>query len=447
MVRRRASFVDNPPTHSLLREVRGMARPLRDPADLDPLLDRIGNRRVVLLGEASHGTREFYTWRTAITRRLVEEKGFSFVAVEGDWPDCYRVNRFAKGYSDTAAKPEEALETFRRWPTWMWANEEVKDLIGWLRGHNDSRPVGDKVGFYGLDVYSLWDSLHEVMGFLRRRDPSAFDAARRALRCFEPYGEEAQEYARATLYGNESCRDEVIELLRRVRADAKSIAGTEDERQFVAEQNALVVKNAEAYYRAMVRADNESWNIRDRHMAETLDRLLRHHGPKAKAIVWEHNTHIGDARFTDMTDEGTLNIGQLAREKYGEYDVVLVGFATNRGKVIAGAAWDDPWQEMRVPPGRENSWEDVLHRAVPQDSLFVFPSDPSVEMSDWREHRAIGVVYRPQYEQFGNYVPTVLPRRYDALLYVDQSAGVRPLFRPTESELPEEAPETYPTGV
>jgi erythromycin esterase len=267
------------------------------------------------------------------------------------------------------------------------------------------------------------------------------------LRCFEPYGAEAQEYARATLYGNESCRDEVIELLRRVRAEAKSIAGNEDERQFVAEQNALVVKNAEAYYRAMVRADNESWNIRDRHMAETLERLLKHHGPNAKAIVWEHNTHIGDARFTDMIDEGTFNIGQLAREKYGEYDVVLVGFGTNCGKVIAGEAWDAPWQEMRVPPGRENSWEDVLHRATPHDSLFVFPTDPSVEMSDWRGHRAIGVVYRPQYEQYGNYVPTILPRRYDAFVYVDQTTGVRPLFRPTEAELPEEAPETYPTGV
>jgi len=447
MVRRRISFVDNPPSRKLMDEVRGLARPLRDPADLDLLLDRIGNRRVVLLGEASHGTREFYTWRTAISRRLVEEKGFSFIAVEGDWPDCYRVNRFAKGYPDTSAKPEEALETFRRWPTWMWANEEVKDVVGWLRGHNDSRPQRDKVGFYGLDVYSLWDSLHEVMGFLRRRDPAAFDAARRALRCFEPYGEEAQEYARATLYGNESCRDEVIELLRRVRADAKASTGNDDEAKLVAEQNALVVKNAEEYYRAMVRADNESWNLRDRHMADTLDRLLKHHGPKAKAIVWEHNTHIGDARYTDMTDEGTFNVGQLVREKYGEYDVVLVGFGTNRGKVIAGEAWDAPWQEMRIPAGRPDSWEDVLHRATPQDSLFVFPTDPSVEMSDWRGHRAIGVVYRPQHEQYGNYVPTVLPRRYDAFLYVEQTTGVRPLFRPTDAELPEEAPETYPTGV
>jgi erythromycin esterase len=410
-------------------------------------LNRIGDARVVLLGEASHGTREYYTWRTTLTRRLVEEKGFSFVAVEGDWPDCYRLNRFVKAYRDAPGKPAEALETFRRWPTWMWANEEVKTLIDWLRGYNDGHPDARKVGFYGLDVYSLWDSLHEVMGFLRKKDPGAFAAARRALKCFEPYGEEAQEYARATLYGDESCRDEVIDLLRRVRGTAEPADGDGRDGAFVAEQNALVVKNAEAYYRAMVRSDNESWNVRDRHMAETLDRLLTHHGRAAKAVVWEHNTHIGDARYTDMAGDGMVNIGQLARERYGEEDAVLVGFGSYRGTVIAGDYWDAPWQEMRVPPAREDTWEDVLHKAAAKDALFVFPPSASTEMADWRGHRAIGVVYRPQYERYGNYVPTVLPRRYDAFLYIDQSTAVRPLFRPTAAELPEEAPETYPTGV
>ena len=311
MVRRRITSIDDPPSPELLHNLRNLAEPLRDPADLSPLLDRIGNARVVLLGEASHGTREFYTWRAAITRRLIEEKGFSFVAVEGDWPDCYRLNRFAKGYTNTPQKPEEALDTFRRWPTWMWANEEIRDLLGWLRGHNDDRSNRDKVGFYGLDVYSLWDSLHEVMKYLRKRDPEALAAAHRAWRCFEPYGEEAQDYARATLYGGESCREEVIDLLTKVRAATGSANGDGAYGQFVAEQNALVVKNAEAYYRAMVRADNDSWNIRDRHMAATLDRLLQHHGRHSKAIVWEHNTHIGDARFTDMTGEGMVNVGQL----------------------------------------------------------------------------------------------------------------------------------------
>jgi erythromycin esterase-like protein len=445
MVRRRTLATDVPPSLELMHEVRNLARPLREPTDLDPLLDRIGDARVVLLGEASHGTHEFYTWRTAISRRLVEEKGFSFVAVEGDWPDCYRVNRFVKGYADTPDKPAEALGTFRRWPTWMWANKEVEALIDWMRGHNDSQPDARKVGFYGLDVYSLWDSLHEIMGFLRKRDPAAFAGARRALKCFEPYGEEAQEYARATLYGNESCHDEVIDLLKRVRSISERADGRDG--QFVAEQNALVVKNAEAYYRAMVRSDNESWNVRDRHMAETLDRLLTHHGRRAKAIVWEHNTHIGDARYTDMADEGMVNIGQLARERYGEDDTVLVGFGSYRGTVIAGQHWDAPWEEMRVPAASENTWEDVLHTAVGRDTQFIFSASASAGMLEWRGHRAIGVVYRPQSERFGNYVPTILSRRYDVFLYIDQSKGLRPLFRPAEAELPEEAPETYPTGV
>jgi erythromycin esterase-like protein len=447
MVRRRVSFVDESPTPELLDDLRNLAMPLRDADDLDPLIARIGNARVVMLGEASHGTREFYTWRTALTRRLIEERGFSFVAVEGDWPDSYRINRFVKGYPGTPARPAEALDTFRRWPTWMWANEEVRDLIGWFRGHNDRRPEKEKVGFYGLDVYSLWDSLHEVMAFLRKRDPGALGVARRAFRCFEPYGEEAQEYARATLYGNESCRDEVIDLLTRVRAEASSRNGEGSEAQFVAEQNALVVKNAEAYYRTMVRANSESWNIRDRHMAETLRRLLNHHGRHAKAIVWEHNTHIGDARFTDMSDEGMVNIGQLARDEFGKDDTVLVGFGTHRGTVIAGDYWDAPWSVMNVPPARVDSWEDVLHHVAPRDMLFVFGPDDPPELAEWRGHRAIGVVYRPRHEQYGNYVPTVLSRRYDAFLYIDHSSAVRPLFGPTEAELPEEAPETYPTGV
>ena len=445
MVRRRSSSAEAPVTDELLAEVRDLSRPLRSPADLDPLLDRVGNARVVLLGEASHGTHEYYTWRTAITRRLVEEKGFGFVAVEGDWPDCYRVNRFVKDYPGAAADAHEALETFRRWPTWMWANEEVLDLVTWMRRHNDGRPEDRKVGFYGLDVYSLWDSLHEILGYVRKHDGAAFDAARRALRCFEPYGEDAQEYARATVLVPHTCRDEVVSLLRQVKALEPADRDGADGK-FVAEQNALVARNAEAYYRAMVRSDSSSWNVRDRHMAETLDRLLQHHGPNARAVVWEHNTHIGDARFTDMADDGMVNLGQLARDRYGEAEAVLVGFGSYRGRVIAGQAWDEPWQEMRVPPGREGSWEDVLHQAGADDRLLIFTRPASAELSNWRGHRAIGVVYRPQFERYGNYVPTVLPRRYDAFAYLDQTTAVRPLFAAPEAAH-EDAPETYPSGV
>jgi erythromycin esterase len=447
MVRQRHLVTEPEITPELLAEVHDLSRPLRSPADLDPLLARIGKARVVLLGEASHGTHEYYTWRTAITRRLVEDKGFAFVAVEGDWPDCYRVNRFVKNYPGAPADGRDALETFRRWPTWMWANEEVLDLVEWMRRHNDGRPDEEKVGFYGLDVYSLWDSLHEVIRYLRKADPGALDAARRALRCFEPYGEDAQEYARATVLVPHNCRDEVVELLRRVRERAEAADRDSQDGHFVAEQNALVVQNSEAYYRAMVRSDSGSWNVRDRHMAETLDRLLVHYGPEARAVVWEHNTHIGDARFTEMADDGMVNLGQLARDRYGETDTVLVGFGSYRGRVIAGRAWDAPWEEMRVPPARADSWEDVLHRAGTDDKLLIFQRPASAGLSAWRGHRAIGVVYRPELEQYGNYVPTVLPRRYDAFLYLDQTAAVRPLLPPAEHEEVEEAPETYPTGV
>jgi len=328
----------------------------------------------------------------------------------------------------------------------MWANEEVCDLASWMQKHNETVPQERRVGFYGLDVYSLWDSLREVMRFLRVHHPEELEAARRAIRCFEPYGEEAQDYARATVLMSESCRDEVVNLLHTVRSKVKHEQADGHDGYFVAEQNALVVKNAEAYYSAMVRSDSVSWNVRDRHMADTLHRLLAHYGPNARAVVWEHNTHIGDARYTDMANDGMVNIGQLARDRYGDKSAVLVGFGTHRGSVIAGEEWGAPWQEMRVPEGRPESWEDVMHRAGTHDKLLIFPRPASAEMLGWRGHRAIGVVYRPRYERYGNYVPTVLPERYDAFLYSDETRAVRPLFEAEREEYEEEVPETFPTG-
>lgn len=445
-----ARLTSEPPVFpELINEVRKLARPLRAPRDLDPLLKRIGEARVVLLGEATHGTHEFYTWRAALTRRLIEEKGFNFVAVEGDWPDCYRVNRFVREYPGSAPDAAQALEAFRRWPTWMWANREVQDLVAWMERFNRGRLEEEKIGFYGLDVYSLWDSLRAVMRYLRERnDPSALAAARRAIRCFEPYGEEGQDYARATALVSDTCREEVIDLLRQLRRRMPDGEGDGHDAFFVAEQNALVAKNAEAYYRSMMVGSEISWNIRDRHMAETLERLLAFTAPGGRAIVWEHNTHVGDARFTDMAEGGEVNVGQLARERYGEDKVMLVGFSTWSGTVIAGREWGEPWEAMRVPAGRENSWEDVLHRAGAEDKMLIFPSMVSPHLTQRRGHRAIGVVYRPEYERFGNYMPTVLPRRYDALLYIDETSGVAPLFSAiTDFEADVEVPETYPTGV
>jgi erythromycin esterase-like protein len=426
-------------------QVRAMARPLRRPDDLDPLLDHVGDARYVLLGEASHGTADYYTWRTEISRRLITEKGFSFIAVEGDWPDCYRVNRYVKGLSEAGESAREVLHAFERWPTWMWANEEIVALTEWLRGHNEGLPEEGKVGFYGLDVYSLWDSLYQVMGYLRKRDPAALDAARKAVQCFEPYGEDVQNYARATQWVEASCEDEVVALLAKLRrADRDWPDGREA--HFNAEQNALIVKNAEQYYRTMVQGGPESWNVRDHHMTETLGRLMTRHGPAAKAIVWEHNTHVGDARYTDMAGDGMVNVGQLVRERYGGKGVVLVGFGSYQGSVIAGREWDAPMERMALPPARPRSWEEVMHRAGAEDKLLLLArSGATPELLEARGHRAVGVVYHPEYE-YGNYVPTVLSRRYDAFLYLDQTRALHP-FRDIAVHDEGEVPETYPSGV
>lgn len=431
-------------TTKLSQQVARIALSLDKPADLDPLLECIGDARYVLLGEASHGTSEYYQWRTEISQRLIRDKGFTFIAVEGDWPDCYRLNRYVKDFPGSGGDAREILEAFARWPTWMWANEEVVNLAEWLRRHNNGRVERKKVGFYGLDVYSLWDSLYAIFGYLRKTDPSLLLAARRALICFQPYGEDVQQYARATALVPTSCEDEVVDLLRALRAKSwKYLDGREE--FFTAEQNAMVVKNAEAYYRAMVQGGPESWNIRDRHMTDTLERLTRHHGPKAKAIVWEHNTHIGDARYTDMSDDGMVNVGQLVRERHSHEGVFLVGFGSHRGSVIAAKDWEAPMEVMRVPPAREGSWEDVLHRTGESNKLLLLTDVRDVlEFDAERGHRAIGVVYHPEYEHLGNYVPTVLTRRYDAFCFLDQTRALRPLH--THPAL-EKIPETYPWGV
>ena len=431
-------------TTQLAERPRQRLHPLRVAGDLDPLLEHIGNARCVLLGEASHGTSEYYAWRTRITERLIREKDFSFIAVEGDWPDCYEVNRYVKGYRGSGINAHEVLRVFERWPTWMWANEEIAELAKWLRQHNDGLPQEERVGFYGLDVYSLRESMEAVIGYLERVNPEAVPTARRAYKCFEPYGEDPREYARATAFVPTSCEDEVVEMLSEMHRRAPEHRD-DPEARFDAEQNALVAKDAEAYYRAMVGGGAESWNVRDRHMAETLERLMRFHGPDAKSIVWEHNTHIGDARFTDMARDGMVNVGQLVREKRGDEDVVLVGFGSHRGSVIAGAGWGAPVERMTIPPAQEGSWEDVLHDVGEEDKLLIFADAEKEEgLLEPRGHRAIGVVYDPAYERYGNYVPTVLPRRYDAFLYIDETQALYPLgTRPREDREP---PETFPSG-
>ncbi len=427
---------------ALIDEVGRHAKPLRDPADLDPLVDAIGSARVVMLGEASHGTSDYYTWRLHLSRRLIGEHGFSFIAVEGDWPDCYRVNRFVKGIDRTSGSARDVLSAFERWPTWMWANWEVVALAEWLRAHNAERPVAERAGFFGLDVYSLWESLGAVMTYLEETDPEALPAAREAYACFEPFGRDIQAYARSTAFVKDSCEDEVVALLTGLRHPA----GARDddvEARFDAEQNARSAVGAERYYRTMVRGGSESWNVRDRHMIGTLDDLLEHHGEGAKAIVWEHNTHVGDARATDMAAAGMVNTGQLARERYGAGDVALVGFGGHRGSVIAGQAWGAPMERMPVPEAEVGSWEAVLHRAVGR-AAWLWTSDLSEAARARRGHRAIGVVYDPRTERYGNYVATDLPRRYDAFIHVDDTQALHPLHVEPAQAGP---PETYPWGV
>jgi erythromycin esterase-like protein len=435
-------------TPKLIEGVRNLSLPLRGPIDLEPLLEHIGRAKYVLLGEASHGTHEYYAWRAEISQRLIERHGFNFIAVEGDWPDCDRINRFVKGQPDSGENARQVLHHFERWPTWMWANEDVEHFVKWLRSHNDRLPVEKRIGFHGLDVYSLWESLYLVLGYLAKHLPQGLPEARRAFQCFEPYGEDVQEYARATRWVDASCEDEVVALLADLRRLAEIPPHDGPEAHFNAEQNALVVKNAERYYRTMVRGGPESWNIRDRHMTETLERLMRHHGPSAKGIVWEHNTHVGDARHTDMADDGMVNVGQLVRERHSAEGVAIVGFGSFRGSVIAGVEWEAPMQRMTLPPARTGSWEEVMHSVGAEDRLLLLDGAARANeaMLEPRGHRAVGVVYRSAYERFGNYVPTILPLRYDAFLYFDESQALRPL-KQVKPRAEGEVPETYPSGV
>jgi erythromycin esterase len=429
---------------ALIDAVGEAAQPLRDDGSLDALMDRIGDARVVLVGEASHGTHEFYRWRDRLSRRLIEERGFSFIGVEGDWPDCYLVNRYVKGLPAGADDARGVLHAFSRWPTWMWANEEVVEAAEWLRAFNARMPLEQRVGFYGLDVYSLWDSMDVVTRYLEQVDPEAAARARRSYGCFDPYEEDVQEYAFATMMVPKSCEEEVLKILRDLRAKGPDYADEGREAFFNAEQNALVARNAERYYRTMIRGGAASWNVRDTHMIETLERLLEHHGPGSKAVVWEHNTHVGDARATDMARSGMVNVGQLARERWGD-DTVIVGFSSHAGTVIAGEEWGAPMQVMTVPSARPGSWEQLLHDAGSDDRVLLLEGlDEVAGGLDPRGHRAIGVVYHPAAERFGNYVPTVLPFRYDALIHIDHSRAVHPLHLVPQKG--HEPPETYPSG-
>ena len=417
--------------------------PLNSERDLDVLLNEIGDARVVMLGEATHGTAEFYTWRAAISRRLIQEKGFDFIAVEGEWADSYRINNFIKGQKRDSLGALALLGQFNRWPTWMWGNYEIASLVTWLNAYNQRLDSANKVGYFGLDVYCLWESMAELMPYLQGRDASLMKMAMRVNTCFQPYGADAEQYARAVSNSSRDCRRETSRLWNGIRKLASGM-NLKDEALFVMEQNALVALNAERYYRAMVSTRESSWNIRDRHMMETLRRLLQLHGPNSKAIVWEHNTHVGDARFTDMAQAGEFNIGQLARQELGESQVFIVGTGIHRGTVTAADRWGDPYKTMTMPEARAGSWEEMLHAKTKGGNCLVLSRELKAnnQLEEAIGHRAVGVVYRPRYET-GNYVPSLIPRRYDAFMFIDRTNALRPIPIPLKANEP---PDLYPSG-
>lgn len=416
---------------------------LEDAEDLDPLMDKIGDAKYVLLGEASHGTHEYYTWRAKISKRLIKEKGFSFIAVEGDWPDCYKINRWIKDLPHSGDSISEVLKQFKRWPTWMWANWEIAALAEWLKKHNSNLEADKKIGFYGLDVYSLWESLETLVNYLEKEDPETAKVAKEVAECFEPY-KANDSYVNAYRGLRQNCRDEVLELLKEVR---ENMPKYNDEREGAlnAELNALVMKNADKYYQAMAAFDNSSWNVRDSHMVETLNTLMDFHDKDAKVIIWEHNTHIGDARYTDMAADGMHNVGQLVRQQHHQDGVVLVGFGSYEGSVVAGDYWGAPMKKMPLPPAIAGSVENILHQQSSENKLLIFNEGSPIKKIFNREigHRAVGVVYRPQ-QEWGNYVPSILSDRYDAFLYIDRTHALHPLHIKPDGSL---TPETYPFGI
>ncbi|MGE7903169.1 erythromycin esterase family protein [Peribacillus sp. NPDC094092] len=416
--------------HNLVQSIIEQSVKLTSEADWDKLIQQVKNSKFVLLGEASHGTSEFYTARAEITKKLIQEKGFTFVAVEGDWPACQAINRYVKGYDQVSESAKDVLGIFDRWPTWMWANEEMIDLIEWMKEYNESGQSQTKVGFYGIDIYSLWESMDEVIHYLKQIDSPDLEAARQAFTCFEPFNRNNEEYAVSAGIFSEGCIEEVAKLLTTIQRKKEKYPHHE-ELNLNLQVNALVAYNAENYYRTMVVHDDKSWNIRDMHMVDALNEIMDFYGSKGKAIIWEHNTHVGDASATDMRDSGMINVGQVIREQNPAGDVFITGFGTYRGTVIAADEWGKDLEIKTVPPAINGSWEEAMHLSGAYDKLLIFTDENRHLFQDRIGHRAIGVVYRPEYEQYGNYVPSVISDRYDAFIYIDETRALHPIVHET----------------
>jgi erythromycin esterase-like protein len=416
------------------------------------LIETIGDARVVLIGEASHGTHEFYRARAELTKALIVGHGFNLVAVEADWPDAYRANRWVR-HASVEPDAASALQDFTRFPRWMWRNRDVVDFLEWLREFNRTRDAGARAGFYGLDLYSLHTSIDAVLTYLRKVDQTAADRARYRYGCFDHFGEDSQAYGYAARFGlSRSCEDDVVAALVDLRTRAAEYA-TRDGRiaaddYFFAEQNARLVRNAEEYYRSMFGGRVESWNLRDTHMMETLDALMGHIGQQAgsaRAVVWAHNSHLGDARATEMGEAGELNLGQLVRQAYGS-SCRLIGFTTHTGTVTAASNWDEPAQRKRVRPSLVDSYERLFHDVgLARFVIRLDDADVRDALMRPRLERAIGVIYRPETERVSHYFRARLPEQFDAVMHIDETHALEPLetWAVDEADLPE----TYPTAL
>jgi protein-L-isoaspartate(D-aspartate) O-methyltransferase len=414
-----------------------------DGVDLAPLLERIGDARVVLLGEATHGSSEFYRMRARISRELITRKDFSFVAIEGDWPDAARVDHYVRHFE----YPASEWEAFARFPVWMWRNKEVQEFVDWLRGHNTHSKPERRVAFHGLDLYSLYTSIRAILNYLDDVDPDAARIARERYACLTPWQADPATYGHAALTGSyRTCENDVADMLIDLLQKRSDYTPHDGERFLDAVQNARLVTNAERYYRIMYYGSRASWNLRDSHMFETLLNLLDHHGSKSKAIVWAHNSHVGDAAATEMSLRGEFNIGQLCRKDFGA-GVYSIGFGTNSGTVAAASNWDEPMDIKTVRPAMEKSYEKLCHETG-LDSFLLglrdsLPADLGEALSVPRLERAIGVIYRPETELASHYFQAILPAQFDEYIWFDETSAVAPL----ETLELEGLPDTYPFGV
>ena len=419
----------DPPDGELLQALGALSRPLVEAADLDPLVDAAADARLVLLGEASHGTHEFYVWRDRLSRRLIEEHGFSFIAIEGDWSSLLPLDRYVRHRPGAPASARAALAQIERWPRWVWANTELEALGEWLHAFNRNRPPARRVGIHGIDLYAIWESIDAVLAFYRRHLPGMAAGAHRQYAFLDRFDGDHRAYADHVRRTGQSARHAVARVAGDLAARYRRAGPHRRDALFEALQHARAIEAGERYLATLAGPGRHSWNLRSMHFARTVARLLDRYGPASRAIVWAHNTHSGDARATDMLRTGEISLGQLARQRYGTDAVLLVGLATATGSVLAAPRWEGPRQTLKLPAPRQDSLEAALLASGEGDRLLMLvpPSAVTAVLRQWLPHRAVGVVFEPERERSKNYIPTRLALRYDAFVFLPVTRALEPL--------------------